>query len=218
MRTSIPAAAAVELWLTAGDVFDELEDGDAGTWQAYGQAITINAGVALLLLSQSAALRLSSRRFDEKIAGRVAGELGRHGGAACSGQNADVAHATRLALSEKEYLEMTGVRSGSLIECACRIGAILASSDERRVAVWGRAGRHLGIYGQLVNDAHSLEAVGQKTDIQQRKKTLPVIYGMEQAEGKERELLESVFAGSAGLSAETMSTTVEVLKRVGAFK
>lgn len=213
-----PAAAAIELWLAAGDVFDDVEDHDgAGLWQTAGLGQAVNAGTALLFLSQAAMMRLRESGFPGPTILRAMGELCRSGAQACCGQHDDLEFEEMTGVGEDEYLKMTGMRSGSLISCACRVGAILGTGDEAMIDACGEAGFNLGVYSQISNDVRSLRLAGLKSDVRRKKKTLPVIYGLQQCEGEARRFLRSTLEGGGPIDTSTENMVRQVLEECGAM-
>lgn len=215
---STPAAAAIDLWLAAGDVFDEVEDRDVpGLWQEIGEAQALNAGTALLLLSRLSVNRLLDRGFRESLVLSAAREIDRAGIRSCVGQHLDLLNEDLMDVTEKDYIEMTTLRSGSLIECACRIGAVLAEKDQQTIDAFGRGGRNLGVFAQIVNDVRSLDTIhGKKSDLVRKKKTLPVVYGLEVGSADDRRFLSQVFIGAGPVTDCSQARMKSVLANLGA--
>ncbi len=218
-RNAMPAAAALELWLAAGDVFDDLEDRDQDSlWQEYGDGQAANTATVLLFLSQTAALRLRRYRSAE-IALRAVEELGKAGTTSSVGQYLDLAYELEPNVTEDDYFHMTRLRSGALLECACKLGALLGTGGEEVIQAFGEFGNHLGTYCQVRNDVRSLKDCAIKSDISRRKKTLPILYGLKQAEGHDREYLEKVFRGdrSFPVDRKVEDKVVHILEKVGSI-
>ncbi|MDO8473492.1 MAG: polyprenyl synthetase family protein [Dehalococcoidia bacterium] len=217
-RRAMPAAAAIELWLTAGDVFDEIEDQDEpGLWLNVGIAQATNAAIALLFLSQQAVFRLGSQGYSESAVLEIARTLGDYGLRSTFGQHRDLVNESLADVSEEDYIEMTGQRSGSLAAAACKVGAILADSRKEVLTAYELAGRNIGICAQIMNDVRSFsEGSFGKSDVARHKKTLPLIFAVAHAEGEDRTtLLEEnrnrIAEGDDG------RRVAGVLDRVGAF-
>jgi geranylgeranyl diphosphate synthase type I len=82
------------------------------------------------------------------------------------------------------------MKSASQIECACHIGALLATPDLKLVETFGEFGRNLGMASQITND---IRGITSGDDIWQHKRTLPVIFALTQTNGEARYQLESAF-------------------------
>jgi geranylgeranyl pyrophosphate synthase len=168
------AAAAVEVAVAAIDVADDLIDNE---WQGPGRELALNQTLVLSWLSQAAILDGASylgsraRTLCEIVAN---GSLG-----SCVGQDLDLRLAQRGAdVSEDAALTATITKSGSLGAMACQAGAALATEDAELIATIGVFGRHLGTVGQILNDLAGVDvAQGPlKSDIRERKKTLPIAF------------------------------------------
>jgi geranylgeranyl pyrophosphate synthase len=106
--------------------------------------------------------------------------------------------------------EMTDKKAGALMSGAFRMGALMAGAEEDVVALLARIGRQLGGIGQINNDlqdvlprqiatqdgAEEQPVAGPppKTDLRQRKRTLPIVFAL-RAETDEPNALQVAFAG-----------------------
>lgn len=216
-RRVLPAAAAIELWLTAGDVFDEIEDGDdPGLWRVVGIPQAANAATALLFMSQQAVLRLENMGYDAPAVLGVARALSEGGLHSVIGQHEDLLSEGLARITEQDYFRMTEQKSGSLIGAACKVGAMLAGRKDV-VAAYEAAGQNIGICAQILNDIRSFRADSfGKTDVERHKKTLPLIYATEHAEGVDWVCLEAA-GRQYGESRDMDGRVAEVLDKVGAF-
>ncbi|MDO8491846.1 MAG: polyprenyl synthetase family protein, partial [Dehalococcoidia bacterium] len=141
---AVPAAAAIELFITAGDLFDDIEDRDIPSSDVPHAA---NVACALLLLSEKAALRLKDGRQAVAVLHAISGA----GTRSCAGQYQDIRYEACESVTEQAWMDMTDLRSGSLVECVCRVGAIAGTDDEQQIETYARFGRLLGIAGQISN-------------------------------------------------------------------
>ncbi len=216
---ALPAGAALEFFAAALDVFDDLEDQDSGDalWRKYGQAQAMNAATALLMLAQSALVRLRVRGVDELIITRAMEALASAGTTACTGQHRDLQYESVPCISEAQYFKMTGMKSGALVECACRLGAVTAGSDDYTVEALGLFGRNLGMAAQITNDVGSIRLKGSgKSDIARRKKILPVIFALGHARPEERGWLAGVYSAGNPVDVDTEQRVIQLLQRSGA--
>jgi geranylgeranyl diphosphate synthase type I len=189
---ALPAAASIELLHNFSLIHDDIEDDDttrrgrATLWTIWGHAQAINAGDALFTFAHIAlggmvarnippARRLAVReRFDQACL------------ALTQGQHLDLSFESRPSVSEAEYLRMIGGKTAALVAGACAIGAIVAGSEV--VAYYENFGREIGFTFQIQDDLLGIwgdpEVTGKPagSDIFNRKKSLPIAYGLEHSE------------------------------------
>jgi geranylgeranyl pyrophosphate synthase len=191
-ETAIPAAAALELFKSAAEVFDDIEDADssASLSSKYGAAVATNAATTLLVLAEKAIAGLATKGVRDRRVVRVVDAANSYYTAACAGQHLDLSRKSDSALSEEAYLEIATMKSASHLEFACCAGAIVGGASERDIKLYSEFGRNVGIAAQIAND---IQGVSTGVDILKRKVTLPVINALVLEEGSER--LRSWFAG-----------------------
>jgi competence protein ComQ len=189
---ALPVAASLQFMLAAGDVFDDIEDADSPTsiTAKYGQAAAINTGTTLIILAEKAICRLKNRKVDVRIISQFFEILNSHFTLACLGQHYDLINASKLTISEEEYLKITALKSASQIECSCRLGALLGGADKKLIDIFSKFGHNLGMSAQLAND---IRGINRGKDILNRKVTLPVIYALNQMEGQKHQYMEAFF-------------------------
>ncbi|MFD8839885.1 polyprenyl synthetase family protein [Streptomyces griseofuscus] len=184
-RTAIPAAVAVELVHTFSLLHDDIMDGDAtrrrrpAVWKAYGTGPAVLAGDALFALAvetlaaapQGArAVRLLSTALTDLVRGQADDLL-------FTGRP----HTGPDKVTTEEYQAMAEAKTGALLGCACALGAALGGAGEDTTDALDRAGRHLGIAFQLVDDVLGIwgdpAVTGKPTggDLREGKKTYPVL-------------------------------------------
>lgn len=216
---AVPAAAALELFVAALDVLDDIEDGDTeyALLSANGQAQVTNAATALLMLAPLAIARSRSRGIDELTIARAMQAMAEAGTKACCGQHKDLEYEHSSSVSERNYLNMIRKKSATLVECAARLGAILAGADGPTTDSLGRFGQCLGMAAQITNDAEAIGlASSRKGDITSRKKTLPVIFAMGYAEETDRDWLADVYSSQTPMDGRTEQRILDILRRSGA--
>jgi competence protein ComQ len=202
---ALPAAAALQLMMAAGDVFDDLEDADSSESLAarHGPAVAINAATALLVLAEKEMCRLKEAGLGDSLVLKALEVFNSFYTTACLGQHADLSLAREQAISEDDYLRTAGWKSASQIECACQIGAMLGEADEELVRTFSSFGHNLGMASQIAND---IQGVIRGADVQRRKITLPLVYALNNSEAKIREQLKSAFSEQTGTVPDPLQT------------
>jgi len=201
----MPAAAAVELVHNFSLIHDDIEDASherhhrPTVWKLWGRSQAINGGDAMFALAYLALLRLKEKGIaDEEIAGSVK-MLSLACLELCEGQYLDVEYENRLDITVEDYLDMAAKKTAALFAVSTSLGAYLGSQDSGLVDSFHLFGRELGIAYQICDDILGTwgteEAIGKSvTDISQRKKTLPVVYGLRNSRGRAREKLAKLYS------------------------
>jgi len=192
-KEALPAAAAVELLHNFTLIHDDIEDGDERrrgrptVWSIWGQAQAINVGDTLFSVSQLALLRLQERDVPSPIVVRAARLLNETCVALTAGQYLDIGFERRDRIAIDEYVAMIEGKTAALMACSGELGALIggAHGGERRCL---RAfGHHSGLAFQMQDDVLGIWGDAGVTgkpvgaDIARRKKTLPILYGLEQS-------------------------------------
>lgn len=188
-RAGVPAAVAVELVHTFSLLHDDIMDGDAArrrrptVWKAYGTGPAVLAGDALFALAVETLAAAPCGPQAVRVLSVALGDLVR-------GQADDLLFAARPwrgpgRVRPAEYRAMAGHKTGGLLGCAAALGALLGGAAPSVVDALDRAGRHLGIAFQVVDDVLGIwgdPAVTGKPvhgDLRERKKTYPVLAALD---------------------------------------
>lgn len=175
---------------------DDLRRGKPTCHRAFGEAIAILAGDALLTLAFETLLSPGPPSGESKL--RVAHELSqaigtRHG--MVGGQVADLeSGAEKVDAVRLEYIHSS--KTGALIRMAVRAGAIYSEATEEEVAGVTSYGEKVGLAFQIVDDlldeTGSTQALGKTAgkDKEQHKATYPALYGVDASLRKASELVE----------------------------
>jgi geranylgeranyl diphosphate synthase, type I len=190
---ALPAASAIELLHNFSLIHDDIEDrgrfrhGRETLWVKWGDAQAINTGDTLFTLAQLTLMRLkdNSSFSDEQVIKcmQVFND-------AClnltKGQHLDIAFEKKSHVSQEEYWKMVGGKTAALLACSCEIGAMAAGAEPETVRLFEQFGRFVGLAFQAWDDYLGIwgDAIltGKSTDsdLVARKKSLPVVYGLEQ--------------------------------------
>jgi len=128
-ETAIPAGAAIQLFMAAGEVFDDVEDADTSgsISDRYGEALAVNVATTLLILAERAVTRLKERNVADHTVIRITDAVNSFYARACCGQHKDLSSHCNSATSEEDYLFVSSMKSATTMECACHIGALIAT-------------------------------------------------------------------------------------------
>ncbi len=190
MEAAMAGAAAMELIHTFSLVHDDLpamdnddlRRGRPTNHKVYGEAMAILAGDAMMTI----AFELLAETVPSPTSVSMIRELAANSGPCgmIGGQVLDMDGETRrLKLDELQHLHR--LKTGALLTCSCRLGAIAAGVDQQMLSRLSDFGRHLGLAFQIVDDildeTSTPEQMGKATkkDAAKGKNTYPVLLGLE---------------------------------------
>lgn len=226
-RQALPAAAGVELVHNFSLIHDDIQDGDRErhhrptVWSVWGEAQAINAGDAMMALSRLAVLRLADSGLRLETVVEAVRVLDERTLEMVEGQTLDITFEERLDVDVPAYIAMIEKKSGALFDCALHLGALVAGADAAVVQQLGRNGRALGTAFQIRDDMLGVWGDESKTgkplgaDIRRRKKSLPVVYALQEATAGIRDELHRIY-GKPGLSGEEVARVLGHLDDLGA--
>jgi geranylgeranyl diphosphate synthase type II len=204
---ALAAAAAMELIHTFSLVHDDLpamDDDDLRrgrptNHKVYGEATAILAGDAMVTM----AFEVLAHECVDGMLCPLTRELAHASGPAgmIGGQIIDMDEKKPGKLEELQRLHR--MKTGALLTASCRMGAIAAAAEERKVSALERFGRHLGLAFQIVDDVldqtATPEQLGKATnkDAAKGKMTYPTLIGME---ASKREAERNLAAGLEAIS------------------
>lgn len=201
-----PSGASVELIHNFSLLHDDIQDrgtarrGRPTVWTIWGEANAINAGDAMFTLAHLAIPKLGKGVIGGEIQAEMLTLLDETCLELTRGQHMDMAFETREDVSVDEYLEMITGKTSALTAGSVGMGAIAAGADAATREHLCEFGHNLGLAFQVQDDILDIwgdtEKTGKKAaiDIWQRKKSLPVLYGLAQsADLKSRYLDETPF-------------------------
>lgn len=225
-ETAVAGAVAVELIHTFSLLHDDIMDGDETrrqretVWKAYGTGPAVLAGDALFALaletlatSQNANSGAAIRKLSEALNKLV------------RGQAEDLLFETRPwtgpdAVQLHEYRSMADHKTGALLGCAAALGAVLAGAPSSTVTALARAGQHLGVAFQAVDDLLGMwgdpEATGKPvhSDLRRRKKTFPALAALTTDSAASRRLI-TLLESPAALDDDTVRHAAELIEEAG---
>jgi len=214
-------SAAVELIHNFSLLHDDIQDKSPlrrnrpTVWCAWNEAQAINAGDVLFTLAHLAIPRLALAGSPHvaqmlEILGETSLELTR-------GQHLDMLFETKEHVSTDEYLNMVEGKTAALLSTSSHYGALAAGADEDMQTHYRAFGKNLGMAFQVLDDVLDIWGDPEKTgkqaavDIHQRKKSLPVLYGLER--NKE---LSVIYNSDAEFDLEMVQHIIKLLDGEGA--
>jgi geranylgeranyl diphosphate synthase type I len=192
-QQAVPAATAIEILHNFSLVHDDIQDasptrrGRPTVWTLWGEPQAINTGDAMFALAHLALNRLTDRGVPSSIVVEAYRRFDETCVALTGGQYADMSFESRKQVGVDEYLKMITGKTAVLISLCCELGGLVADADEQAVHHLGRFGLDIGLAFQIHDDVlgiwgdESLTGKSAATDIVTRKKTLPVLYGLEKS-------------------------------------
>jgi geranylgeranyl diphosphate synthase type I len=137
------------------------------------------------------------------------------------GQYLDISYEHRLDVGVSDYLDMIEMKTAALIACSVEAGAVLGTDDEAVIEGLRYFGNNLGLAFQIRDDILGIWGCQEMTgklagsDIRDRKKTIPVVYALEKAEGGLRRELADIYQNGT-LEDVAEATVLRVLEAVDA--
>jgi len=226
-QKALPAAAAVELLHNFSLIHDDIEDRSptrrhrTTLWYWVGEAQAINAGDTLFTLARLALLGLSdSGVSSERVldAQHLFDKTCLH---LTEGQYLDISFETRADVTLNEYLTMIAGKTAALLGASAQLGAIVAEADLVEANHFWRFGQGLGLSFQVQDDILGIWGDETQTgksaasDILTRKKTLPVLYALEQG-GPYAQALNTYYTADEDIDAADLSIILDLLEKLGA--
>ena len=225
-KRALPAAAAVELVHNYSLIHDDIQDDDRErrhrptVWSVWGKPQAINAGTAMRMLANCAVRKLDvpskTRLHIQSLLDEATIRL-------IEGQYLDIDYESQFDITVEDYFEMVGGKTASLFACALEIGSAMGTGQTEYVRAFREFGWNLGMAFQLRDDI--LGTWGQTADtgkpscndIRRRKKTLPVVYALQNAVGSQRERLLENYRGPS-VDESSIHEVLTVLEEVDALE
>ncbi|WP_394830614.1 polyprenyl synthetase family protein [Pendulispora rubella] len=227
----LPAAAGTEFGHLASLIHDDVIDRDetrrgrTAIWRKYGVDNAILVGDLFIFYAYHSLAQCRKTVGAERVV-RVLEVLSQACVELCRGQAHEAQLAGVCSVSREEYMHMVRGKTGSLFRVAAESGAILGGGTDEQVAAVRDYAEWLGIAYQIIDDLLSYcgdDAVllkPAKSDIKNRRITLPVVYALEMGSTRQQDILRSAFE-EYNADAETLAANYgkvrEVLERTGAI-
>lgn len=221
---AVPAAVAIELVHNFSLIHDDVMDGDdtrrhrPTVWRVFGLGSAILVGDALLTLafdvlgsSEHPAAREGARRLSGAVMGMV------------DGQYADMSFEQRADVDMAECVAMAERKTAALFGTAAALGGAFGGAQPQQVDDLAAFGTCLGVAFQIVDDLLGIwgdpGVTGKPvySDLQNRKKSLPVVAALESGTPAGRELA-TMYASAQPLSGPELVNAARLLDVAGAHR
>lgn len=198
----LPAAAAVELVDKFMQIHDDVQEGSPqrnqrdAVWWVWGPAQAINTGDGMHALGRLALFRLLERGVPADRVFKAVRLMDEASLKTCEGRFRDLEVQERIDLSVDAYMSMVADKTGALLSCAMRLGALVGGDDAAADAL-GVCGARLGAAMQIRSDLRQIwgdDPQDQpKVEMLNKKKLLPVVYALENATISEKRAMGEIY-------------------------
>ncbi len=190
-KSALPAAAAVELIHNFSLIHDDIQDhsplrrGRPTLWKTWGIPQAINAGDTMFSLAQLSILDLAPR-VDHELVVDACRRINQTCLELTQGQFLDLNYEKEPVISLEAYWRMIAGKTAALLATCATLGAILGGAEGSTVKSFRDYGHNLGMAFQAQDDFlgmwGDLGQIGKSnlSDLVTGKKTLPVLYGLNQ--------------------------------------
>ena len=201
-QRSLPAAAALEIFHNFTLLHDDLMDrsplrrGQETVFRRWGDNTAILSGDAMSIEAYA-----SLAEIEEKaLLGVIVPLFSQMALEVCIGQQLDMEFETRSEVRPEEYMEMIRLKTSVLLGASLQIGALIGGAQPADALRLYEAGVQLGLAFQIQDDL--LDVYGDEQtfgkpiggDIIHAKKTLLLLYTLEQLKGDALAELQSILA------------------------
>ncbi|MFD0200529.1 MULTISPECIES: family 2 encapsulin nanocompartment cargo protein polyprenyl transferase [Saccharothrix] len=218
----LPAAVAVELVHNFSLLHDDVMDGDTTrrhrptAWHVFGVNPAILAGDALLTLALDVLAGSGHPNAQQTI--RVLSAAVQR---LLEGQSADLSFEERTDVRLAECVRMAECKTGALLGAACAVGALFGGGRPDQVEHLRSFGERVGLAFQFVDDLLGIwgdpEVTGKPvySDLQNRKKSLPVVAALTSNTPAAREL-DSLYHAEQPLTPTDLARAADLIETSGA--
>ena len=212
----MPAACAIEMIHTYSLIHDDLpamdnddlRRGRPTCHKAFGEAVAILAGDALLTLSFRvlAEASLNADRRVRMIQEFSAAAGSRHG--MIGGQMADIENEGK-EVSAGTLEQIHREKTGALIAASAAVGGIIAGASDDEVARLRTYGQRIGLAFQIADDILDVTSTSEQLgktpgkDQAANKATFPAIHGIDASHNRARQLVDEAIETVSTLGADT---------------
>lgn len=223
----LPAALSLELIHNFSLVHDDIQDDDRTrrgrptVQYKWSPDQAINTGDAIKDLSLLVMIDLSPDGGTEKTL-EALGALGKYSLRMIEGQVMDLDYMKRKDVDIDSYLEMICAKTCALLEGAFHLGGIYSPVGKEEIEKLISFGRYLGYVYQIRDDWLGIwgqpEESGKSvlSDIEEKKRSFPVVYALEKGQGKELSRLKELYYREGKLGKDKVEEVREILEEIDA--
>ena len=220
-KEGLSSASAVELIHNFSLIHDDIEDNSAyrrgrkTLWVKWGIPQALNSGDLMFTLAQNAILDNPNQ-----LSAGVTIELLKLLQKTCirltQGQYLDLLFESKNIITIDDYLEMISGKTAALLSCSTEMGAIISGVSEDKRLSAKTYGFALGMAFQTVDDILGIwgneDVIGKsvESDLVQKKKSLPVIYALQNSEELRKIWLEK------DISQKNLTRSKQIMTEIGA--
>jgi len=191
-HNALPAAVAVELIHNFSLIHDDIEDngttrrGQEAVWVKWGLPIAISAG-DVMFSAAFASLNQLFKTVGQKTALQASHLLAETCLHLTQGQHLDLTFQIENNVTIEDYYRMIEGKTAALFACCTKIGALISGLEEKSIEDFRLFGHYLGVSFQIYDDWLGIWGDSVQTgksassDLVEGKKSLPVLYGLEQS-------------------------------------
>jgi geranylgeranyl diphosphate synthase type I len=200
----LPAAAGTELGHLASLIHDDIIDQDetrrgrSAVWRKYGVNDAILAGDIFIFHAYHALAQCRHAVSADRVV-RVLEILSRACVELCLGQSHEAKLMGDCSITKDAYLNAVRGKTGSLFRVAAESGATLGGGSDEQIAAIREYAESLGVAYQIIDDLlcylsqDTILLKSTKSDVKNRRVTLPILYALETADARDRATLREVF-------------------------
>lgn len=223
VERAVPAAAAIEMFHNFTLIHDDIEDDSKLRRNKpclhikYGLPLALNAGDGLFMMVWQETLRIRGKHR-EAAQNRLLSAFTK----VLEGQAIELGwyRSNRWNVSEHEYFQVVGGKTGALIAGACEVGGVVGGASRKEQRALYEFGMGIGVGFQIMDDA--LNIIGDEKkygkeiggDLFEGKRTLNTIRALGVLKGAPRASLESILKKNNKTAAD-VRTAVALLRDSG---
>ena len=223
VRSILPQAAAIETYHNFTLLHDDLMDkadmrrGRPTVHTKWDDNTAILSGDAMLILS----FKLMMQDCPVTLVTKVMDAFSQAAIEVCEGQQWDMEFESRSDVTENEYMEMIRLKTGVLIACPMKIGALLGGASDKDAEKLYEFGIKMGLAFQLQDDF--LDVYGDSAtfgkniggDIVCNKKTFMLISALNLASAADKSQLDKWLMAETFCPQEKIAAVTYIYNKVG---
>ena len=201
-QRALPVAVALEIFHNFTLLHDDLMDrsplrrGQETVYRRWGDNTAILSGDAMSIEAYASLAEVA----DKSLLAELLPRFSQMALEVCVGQQYDMEFETRSEVRVEEYMEMIRLKTSVLLGSSLELGALVGGATAEQARALYAVGIQLGLAFQIQDDL--LDVYGdEKTfgkpiggDIVNAKKTLLLLYALEQLQGEELKRLQEILA------------------------